>query len=75
MNQLVKPKRSIVFKDNGLKKIYVPLPSLALTLSSFDLHLLHLIALGAFDAPHFMQIFLFSNRLSASGNLAICNRL
>ena len=52
---------------------YVPLPSLALNLSSFDLHLLHLSALGAFDAPHFMQIFLFNNRFSASGNLAICD--
>jgi len=50
---------------------YAPLPSLALTRSSFDLHRLHLSALGAFDAPHFMHIFLFNNRSSASGNLAI----
>jgi hypothetical protein len=50
---------------------YAPLPSLALTRSSLDLHLLHLAALGAFDAPHFMHIFLFNNRSSASGNLAI----
>jgi len=38
-----------------------------------DLHRLHRIAFGAFEAPHFMQIFLFNNRFSASGNFAIDN--
>jgi len=52
-------------------KDYTPLPSFALTRSSFDLHLLHLIAFGAFIAPHFMHTFLFNIRASASGNLAI----
>jgi len=43
--------------------------------SSFDLHLRHRSALIAFDAPHFMQIFLFNSRLSASGNRVIGYRL
>lgn len=50
---------------------YVPLPSLAFTLSSCDRQRLHRMAFGALDAPHFMQIFLFNNRFSASGNRAI----
>jgi len=50
---------------------YTPLPSFAFTLSSFALHLLHLRAFGAFTQPHFMHIFLFNVRASASGNLAI----
>ena len=54
-----------------VKKDYTPLPSFALTRNSFDLHLLHLIAFGALVAPHFMHIFLFNIRASASGNLAI----
>ncbi len=55
--------------------IYWPLPSFALTRNSVDLHRRHRSALLAFDAPHFMQIFLFSNRLSASGNRVIAYRL
>ena len=53
------------------KSNYTPLPSFAFTLSSFDLHLLHLRAFGALTQPHLMHIFLFSVRASASGNLAI----
>jgi len=36
-----------------------------------DRHRLHRRAFGAFDAPHFMHIFLFNIRLSDSGNFAI----
>jgi hypothetical protein len=54
----------LFFKDTGF--FYAPLPSFALTRNSFDLQRLHLIALGAFDAPHFMQIFLFNSRSTAS---------
>ena len=72
MFQPAKQKRKNIIKDDGLEKyLYTPLPSLALTLSSFDLHLLHLSAFGAFKHPHFMQTFLFNNLASASGNLAI----
>jgi hypothetical protein len=58
-----------------LVRIYCPLPSFAFTRSSVDLHLRHRSALTALDAPHFMQIFLFNNRFSASGNRVICYRL
>jgi hypothetical protein len=54
---------------------YCPLPSFAFARSSVDLHLRHRSALIALDAPHFMQIFLFNNRPSASGNRVIGNRL
>jgi hypothetical protein len=40
-----------------------------------DLHLRHRCAFFALDAPHFMQIFLINNRLSASGNRVIGYRL
>ena len=54
---------------------YCPLPSFAFTRSSVDLHLRHRSARTAFDAPHFMHIFLFNIRLSASGNRVIGYRL
>jgi hypothetical protein len=75
--QPVSQKRNYALKDDGFKKKtnkekdYTPLPSLAFTRSSRDLHLRHLIALGALDAPQCIHIFLFNNRSSASGNLAI----
>ena len=53
------------------KKDYTPLPSFAFTLSSFDLHLLHLSAFGAFMQPHFIHTFFIKFRASASGNRAI----
>ena len=64
-------KRENAIKYDGLGINYTPLPSLALGLNSLDLHLLHLSAFGAFNAPHFMHTFLFNNRASASGNLVI----
>lgn len=54
---------------------YCPLPSFAFTRSSVDLHLRHRRALIALDAPHFIQIFLMSNRFVASGNRVIGYRL
>ena len=54
---------------------YCPLPSFAFTRSSVDLHLRHRCAFAALDAPHFMQIFLFNKRFSASGNRVIGYRL
>lgn len=54
---------------------YTPLPSFAFLRSSVDLHFRHRSALIALDAPHFMQIFLFNNRFSASGNRVIGYRL
>jgi hypothetical protein len=60
-----------VLKKTNKERDYTPLPSLAFTRSSLDLHLRHLIALGALDAPQCIHIFLFNSRSSASGNLAI----
>jgi hypothetical protein len=71
---LLQPKRGILFLKI-LVLIYCPLPSFAFTRSSVDLHRRHRSAFAALDAPHFMQIFLFNNRLSASGNRVIGYRL
>jgi len=71
---LRQPKRDTLFLK-VLVCFYCPLPSFAFTRSSVDLHLRHRCALLALDAPHFMQIFLFNKRFSASGNRVIGYRL
>ncbi len=58
-----------------MKNNYTPRPSFAFTRSSFDRQRRHLLARIGFVAPQLMQIFLFNNRFSASGNLAMSIRL